>query len=161
MARLESHDPHWRPKFDRHYSRLRRLWAKDGVPTSDDVGLMRNLAGVSCLALDASFESPAEYIRCHSWGALVKADHLGIWAWVPRVAHDADLDTTRAAVALLHAYVDAVARERRTRELARKADQKPDYLTHTRARSMLTKSIVLAMVRYRLARLWRSTPPPL
>ena len=161
MAGLESHDPHWRPKFDRHYARLRRLWAKDGVLTSDDVALMRNLAGVSCLALDASFESPTEYIRVHSWGALVKADHLGIWAWMPRVADDADLDTTRAAVARLHAYVNAVERERDTRRYHRAAGLKPDYLTWTRARSMLTPSIVLAMIRYRVARLWRSTPPPL
>ena len=161
MAGLESHDPHWRPKFDRHYARLRRLWAKDGVPTSDDVPLMQNLAGAACLAIDASWETPTEYIRVHSWGALVKAAHLGIWAWMPRVAHDADLDTTRAAVARLHDYVNAVERERNTRRHHRAAGLKPNYLTWTRARSMLTKSIVLAMVRYRLARLWRSTPPPL
>ena len=161
MAELESHDPHWRPKFHRHYSRLQRLWTKDRPPTSDEAALMRNLAGVSCLALDASFESPTEYIRCHSWGALVKADRLGIWAWVPRLAHDADLDTTRAAVARLHDYVNAVERERNTRRHHRAAGLKPNYMTWTRARSMLTKSIVLAMVRYRLARLWRSTPPPL
>ena len=161
MAGLESHDPHWRPKFDRHYARLQRLWAKDGVPTSDDVALMRNLAGAACLAIDASWETPAEYIRVHSWGALVKADQLGIWAWVPRVADDADLDTTKAAVALLHNYVNAVERERNTRRHHRAAGLKPDYLTWTRARSMLTRSIVLAMIRYRITRLWRSIPTPL
>ena len=161
MSGLESHDPHWRPKFDRHYSRLQRLWSKDGVPTSDEAALMQNLAGAACLAIDASWETPTEYIRVHSWGALAKADHLGIWAWVPRVAHDADLDTTRAAVARLHAYVDAVERERDTRRHHRAAGLKPDYLSRPRARSMLTPSIVLAMIRYRVARLWRSTPTPL
>ncbi len=78
---------------------------------------------------------------------------------MPRVAHDADLDTTRAAVARLHAYVNAVERERDTRRHHRAAGLKPDYLTWTRARSMLTPSIMLAMVRYRVARLWRSIPP--
>ncbi len=78
MAGLESHDPNWRPKFDRLHSRLQGFWSKERPLTSDEATLMQNLTGAACLAIDASWETPAEYIRVHSWGALVKADGLGI-----------------------------------------------------------------------------------
>jgi hypothetical protein len=80
---------------------------------------------------------------------LQEADQLGIWAWLPAVPDDADIDRTRAAVAEVARYINAVKDRRTAFEMCRRAGMKPQKFHPLPKLPWRTR---WAMLRFRLGR---------
>lgn len=147
---LETHDPDWQTKWDRAHAMMRELEVRDWSSlTADDRDRLDKLRRLLPVAFDASHRTANEYIDLHLSLTLKEADQFGIWAWLPRLPDDADIDATRAAVAEVNAYVDTVKHRRETFAHCRRAGIKPRYVRPLPKLSWRTR---WAMLRFRLGR---------
>lgn len=112
---LETYDPKWQEKFDRIMPRVNELNAKPWL-TNEEVREQRNLAALLCTICDAGLKTPHDYMKRHLSITIKEADELGIVCPWPDLSPDAGIDTVRAAVAEVVAYVDRVKRDRELSE---------------------------------------------
>ena len=93
------------------------------------------------------------YIRFHLSLTLKEADELGIWAWLPKLSDNADIDEAKAAVAEVVTYVDRVKQRRAISAACQQARIKPDHLPAPPQLSWQTR---WAMLMFRLKRARRA-----
>jgi hypothetical protein len=147
---LETYDPDWEAKWDRAHAMMRELEVKDWSSlTAEDHDRLDKLRRLLPVVFDASHRTANAYIRFHLSLTLKEADQLGIWAWLPVLPDDADIDRTRAAIAEVASYIDTVKHRRTTFEMCRRAGMKPQYV---RPLPELTWQTRWAMLRFRLGR---------
>lgn len=147
---LETHDPDWQTKWDRAHTMMRELEVRDWSSlTADDRDRLDKLRRLLPVAFDASHRTANEYIDLHLSLTLKEADQLGIWAWLPRLPDDADIDATRAAVREVNAYVETVKRRRDLLAACRRAGVKPQLVPDLPKLGWRTR---LAMLQFRLGR---------
>lgn len=147
---LETYDPDWEAKWDRAYAMMRELEVKDWSSlTAEDHDRLDKLRRSLPVIFDASHRTANDYIRFHLSLTLKEADQLGIWAWLPVLPDDADIDRTRAAIADVTRYIDTVKHRRKTFEMCRQAGMKPQYV---RPLPKLAWQTRWAMLRFRLGR---------
>ena len=151
---LETYDPDWEVKWDRAHAMMRELevreWSSLTAEDRDQLDKLRRLLPV---VFDASHRTANEYIRFHLSLTLKEADQLGIWAWMPTLPDDADIDMTRAAIADVANYINTVKDRRKAAEICRRAGIKPQYVRPLPRLSWHTR---WAMLRFRLGRSSRS-----
>lgn len=147
---LETYDPDWEAKWDRAHAMMRELEVKDWSSlTAEDRDRLDKLRRLLPVVFDASHRTAKEYIRFHLSLTLKEADQLGIWAWMPVLADDADIDMARTAISEVSRYIETVKQRRSTFEMCRRAGIKPQYV---RPLPKLTWQTRWAMLRFRLGR---------
>jgi hypothetical protein len=147
---LETYDPDWEAKWDRAYAMMRELEATDWFGlTPEDHDRLDKLRRLLPVVYDASHRTPNDYIRFHLSLTLQEADQLGIWAWLPVLPDSADIDRTRAAVAEVARYINAVKDRRTALEMYRRAGTKPKKFHPLPKLAWRTR---WAMLRFRLGR---------
>lgn len=147
---LETYDSDWEAKWDRAHAMICELEARDWFSlTHEDHDRLDKLRRLLPVVFDASHRTPNEYIRFHLSLTLREADQLGIWAWLPVVPDDADIDSTRAAVTEVASYINAVKDRRRALEMYRRAGTKPKKFHPLPKLAWRTR---WAMLRFRLGR---------
>lgn len=145
---LDSYDPEAPEKHERWASEHRAIWAKPFRSPADHAR-EKALTGAMREAVSAEYADPDSYVRWQLSLTIWEADRLGIWAWLPRMPHDACVDDCRAAIAEVHGYVETVKHRRETFAVCRRAGMKPEYL---RPLPKLTWATRWAMLRFRLGR---------
>lgn len=151
---LETYDPDWEAKWDRAYAMMRELEVRDWSSlTAEEREQLDKLRRSLPVIFDASHRTANEYIRFHLSLTLKEADQLGIWAWMPVLPDDADIDMTRAAIADVASYIETVKHRRQTFEMCRRVGMKPQYV---RPLPELTWRTRWEMLRFRLGRSSRS-----
>lgn len=145
---LETYDRNWKRKFDRIEARIKELDAK-GWRTPQEVAEYRNLSKLMCEISDAGLRTPELYMRRHLALTIRDADENGITAWWPKLSAYADIDTVRAAVSEVQAYVSAVKKRRQTIAVCERAGMTPQVLTEVPKVSLRTR---WAMLKFWLAR---------
>jgi len=147
---LETYDPDWEAKWDRAHAMMRELEVKDWSSlTAEDHDRLDKLRRLLPVVFDASHRTANDYIRFHLSLTLKEADQLGIWAWLPVLPDDADIDRTRAAIAEVARYIETVKHRRKTFEICRRVGMKPQDV---RPLPELTWRTRWAMLRFRLGR---------
>ena len=148
---LESYDPKAPEKHEGWAREYRALVAKP-FPLPHETARANGLAGAMCDAVSAEYSDPNSYVRWQLSLTILDADRLAIWAWLPTLPDDADLDACRAAIGQVHGYVETVKHRRETLAVCRRADLKPEYL---RPLPKLTWGTRWAMLRFRIGRAGR------
>jgi hypothetical protein len=125
---LETYDPDWEAKWDRAHAMMRELELRESSLKPDERIKLDKLRRALPVIYDASHRTGNEYIRFHLSLTLKEADQLGIWAWLPTLPDDADIDMTRSAIAEVATYIDTVKHRRKTFEMCRHEGMKPQYV---------------------------------
>lgn len=148
---LETHDPNWSEKWDRIFVRVDELNRKmrHAFLSPEEAREYANLSGALRLTFDARHKTANEYIRFQLSLTLKEADDRGIWAWLPVLPNEADVDAARAAVGKVYDYVEAVKKRRELIEACRRADIEPQIMPEL---PELTWQTRWAMLRWRLRR---------
>ena len=150
---LETYDPQWQTKWDRAHKMMHELeareWSSLAVDDRDRLDGLRRLLPV---IFDARHRTANHYIRFHLSLTLKEADDLNIWAWLPVLPDDADIDTTRAVVSAVVSYIETVKHRREIFVACRRAGVRPQYI---RSLPKLTWGTRWAMLCFRLGRLHR------
>jgi len=108
---LETYDPNWEEKFDRAKAKFDALTAKGRLTNAEAIEY-RSLSTLMCTICDAGLKTPQEYMERHLKYTIQEADDLGLVIRWPDVPPDASIDTVRAAIAEVVAYVDRAKRDR-------------------------------------------------
>lgn len=148
---LDSYDPNWDQKWDKHHARLKAV-ERELIDDPHNAELRReykDLAAVQCLAFDAKHRTANEYIDLHLSLTLRDADLHNIPAWYPRLPDDAEILEARAEVRKVCEWVEEVQQHRNSIRHFITADMEPQIYF---SKPQPPKGKRLAMLKWRLGK---------